>query len=197
VFGLNFRELLPNIVREELDQIVASVQAAWGRQHAQDGTHKALTADSLTTPSVWTSRLSLEASTNTAAIESSGGFEVIKVVLPASPTAIVNVLPSETDDVTLWALSTVGRQDGEMVILRAAYDFGATHFGFLIRSNSSATTPADAAKFLIFGDGAGTNYDALTVGVGESVVLRLEHCSPTQTSSAARYWRVLGKLSIA
>lgn len=197
MFSLNFRELWASVngyLTDELDQIVASAQAAWNAQHTASGSHRDVTADSVTSGLLFGGRLGLSESTNTTAIETVTGDPTYRVLIPSSPAAIVNVVPDTTADTYLWALSTAGRSIGEVVILRAKYDFGLTHFGFIVRSNSSLTAPSDAAKFLILGDGTGTNYDAITMQVGESLLVRLENAQPTSTSSFSTYWRVLGKL---
>ena len=197
--SLHYREFwsaLSNWLVNELDQLVASIQAAWSKEHKSDGTHGDVTATTVSSPLVAATCLSLSSSANVAAQETSGGDEVIRVVQPASPTAIVDLVPDTAVEVYLLAMSTVGRSIGEVVILRAAYDYGATHFGFVIRSNVSTTIPGNAARFLTLGDGSGTDYDSPTFGVGESVVVRLESAPPTPTSSFATYWRVLGVLSI-
>jgi hypothetical protein len=199
VFSWNFRDLWSGVngyLRDDLDQIEATVQSRWFAQHAADGSHGDVTADSVVADAAHVLRLGLSASVDPQAAEDVGGIWTIKVVRPPSATAVVSVIPSTVDDVTLWSLSTAGRQAGEIVLLRAAYDYGLTHFGFVIRSNSSTTPPSDAAKFLTFGDGTGTNYDAITLGVSETVVLRLESCQPTPTSAFGTYWRTLGKLSV-
>lgn len=200
MFSLNFRELwspLSPWLTDELDQMASSAQAKWFAEHDAEGGHGDVTASSLSVLNAAVlSRLALRESRNTSAIETVGGFETIKVVTPAVPATIVSLVPSATDDVTLWSLSTVGRTMGEIVILRAAYDYSLTHFGFVIRSLSSTTPPASAAKFYTPGDGAGTNYDGMTLGVGESLLVRLESAQPTSTTSFGTYWRTLGKLHI-
>ncbi len=199
MFSLNFREALAPISRylvEELEQTAASAHARWYVQHSSDGSHTDVTASSVTADLFAAGRLALPESRNTAPLEPVTRPETIQVAPPASPTAIVSVVPSSTADVTLWNLSTAGRSLGEVVILRAAYDYSLTHFGFVIRSLSSATTPSSAAKFFTPGDGLGTNYDAITLGVGESLVVRLESAQPTSTTSFSTYWRTLGKLSV-
>lgn len=200
MFSLNYREFWASIssrLADELDQIVASAQAHWYPQHDAGGGHKDVTATSVAASGLLSGgRLALSEARDTATIEDVGGFETIRVVTPATPAAIVSLVPSTTDGVTLWNLSTTGRSLGELVILRAAYDYGLTHFGFVIRSNSSTTTPANAAKFFIPGDGTGTNYDGITLGVGESLLVRLESAQMTPTSSFSTVWRVLGKLSV-
>ena len=45
--ALKFRDVLPVMVREELDQVVATVRAFFGVQHKEDGSHGDLTCDSL------------------------------------------------------------------------------------------------------------------------------------------------------
>ena len=45
---LRFRNVLPTMVVEELDGIVATIRAFFGVQHKEDGTHGNLTADSIT-----------------------------------------------------------------------------------------------------------------------------------------------------
>ena len=45
---LKFRNVLPNLIVQELDNIVATVRAFFGVQHKEDGTHGNLTADSIT-----------------------------------------------------------------------------------------------------------------------------------------------------
>lgn len=52
MFSLNYREFWASVsgwLAEELDQVVASAQAKWGRQHAVDGSHTSITADTVTT----------------------------------------------------------------------------------------------------------------------------------------------------
>lgn len=54
MFALHFREQLASIKQvlvDELDQIVASAQSRWGRQHTQEGDHGDVTATSITAPS--------------------------------------------------------------------------------------------------------------------------------------------------
>jgi hypothetical protein len=46
--ALKFRNMLPNIVREELDSLVAIISAFWSKEHNPDGTHGAIHADSIT-----------------------------------------------------------------------------------------------------------------------------------------------------
>ena len=198
MFSWNFREMWGAIglLGDDLEQAEASAQAKWYAQHDGQGAHADVTATSVTAGLVFGTRLGLSESRDTASIESVGGFQTIRVVTPPSPTAIVSIVPDTTDDVTLWNLSTVGREIGEVVILRAAYDHGLTHFGFIIRSNSSATTPGNAAKFLSLGDGTGTNYELTTLQVGESLIVRLEYAPMTGTTSYSLFWRVLGKLSV-
>jgi hypothetical protein len=198
MWSWSFRELwnLNGYLREDLEQAEASAQAQWNKEHASNGRHGVVTATSVAASLLSGARLSLSSSIDTQASEDVSGTWTIKVVRPPTPTAVVGVAPSTVDDVTLWNLSTVGRELGEIVLLRAAYDYGLTHFGFVIRSNSSATSPTDAAKFLTFGDGTGTNYDAITLGVSETLVLRLESCQATSTSAFGTYWRTLGKLSV-
>jgi len=45
--GLKFRNMLPNVVREELDSICAIITAFWNVEHNADGTHGNITAKSL------------------------------------------------------------------------------------------------------------------------------------------------------
>ena len=45
--ALKFRNVLPHVVREELDGLVATISAFFHVQHKADGTHGALTCDSL------------------------------------------------------------------------------------------------------------------------------------------------------
>ncbi len=200
MFSLNFRDMLQGISEAlvgELEQIAASAQGKWYPQHDDSGRHTEVTATSCVASGLLSGgRLALSESANTTASETVSGTLTIKVVSPAAPTAIVSIAPSQSSDITLWGLSTVGRTFGELVILRAAYDYGLTHFGFVIRSNSSLTMASDAAKFFIPGDGTGTNYDAITLAVGESLLVRLESAPLTPTTAYGTYWRVLGKLSV-
>jgi hypothetical protein len=199
VFSWNFRDLWSGVngyLRDDLEQVEATVQARWFAQHGDDGAHTQITADYIVASAAHALRLGLSATVDPQTAVDVSGTWTIKVVKPPSPTAIVSVIPSTVDDVTLWSLSTAGRSMGEIVLLRAAYDYGLTHFGFVLRSNSSTTPPSDAAKFLTFGDGTGTNYDALTLGVSETAILRLESCQPTPTAAFGTYWRTLGKLSV-
>lgn len=199
MIALHFRELWSSIsqyLTEELDQIVASAQAKWSAQHDEEGGHTTVTATSLTGDMVTGTRLALGESPNTTPAETISLDLVIPVIRPAVPSAIVSLVPDTAVDTYLWALSTRGRSLGEIVLLRAQYDYGLTHFGFVVRSNSSTTPPADAAVFWIPGDGTGTNYDAITLQVGETLVCRLESNQMTPTSSFSTFWRVLGKLSV-
>ena len=43
-----FRDQLPRLVTEELEQIIYSIRAYWGVEHKDDGTHKDIHADSIT-----------------------------------------------------------------------------------------------------------------------------------------------------
>lgn len=199
MFSLSFREMWSGVsgyLTDELDQIVASAQTRWFAQHDAEGAHADVTATSIESGSVSAGRLLLGESPNITPAENVSGDLVIRVIEPAAPAAIVSLAPDTAADIYLWNLSTRGRSSGEIVILRAAYDYGLTHFGFVVRSNSSLTTPADAAKFFIPGDGTGTNYDAITLGVNESLVVRLESAPMTPTSNYSTLWRVLGKLSV-
>jgi hypothetical protein len=45
---LKFRNMLPNIVREELDSLCAIITGFWSVEHKADGTHSAISCDSLT-----------------------------------------------------------------------------------------------------------------------------------------------------
>lgn len=45
---LKFRHMLPEIVRQELDNLVATIVAFWGVEHKPDGTHSNIHADSVT-----------------------------------------------------------------------------------------------------------------------------------------------------
>jgi hypothetical protein len=45
---LKFRNMLPTIVREELDSLVASINGFWAVEHNPDGTHGAIHATSVT-----------------------------------------------------------------------------------------------------------------------------------------------------
>lgn len=199
MFAWNFREMWGGIsqwLKDDLEQLEAAVQAKWNAQHDTQGGHTDVVASSLDAGFISAGRLALSESRNTAAIETSGFDQIIRVVTPAEPSAIVSIVPDTAVDVTLWNLSTVGRVVGEIVILRAAHDHGLTHFGFVIRSNSSTTTPGNAAKFLSLGDGTGTNYELTTLQVGESLIVRLEYAPMTGTTSYSLFWRVLGKLSV-
>jgi hypothetical protein len=198
MWSWSFRELwgLTGYLRDDLEQAEAAAQAKWYAEHAANGAHADVTALSVAATLLSGDRLSLSSSVDTQAPESSMGDLRIKAVKPPTPTAIVGVKPSDTDDITLWGMSTDGRALGEIVLLRAAYDYGLTHFGFFIRSNSAATPPSGSARFLTFGDGTGSDYDAISLGVGETLVLRLESCQATPTSAFGTYWRTLGKLSV-
>jgi hypothetical protein len=46
--ALKFRNMLPNVVREELDNLVATIVAFWSVEHNADGTHKDIHANSIT-----------------------------------------------------------------------------------------------------------------------------------------------------
>lgn len=53
MFSLSYRELWANTsqwLTDELDQMAASAQAKWGKQHTAEGGHGAVTASSLTAP---------------------------------------------------------------------------------------------------------------------------------------------------
>lgn len=55
MFSLNFRELwspVSNWLTDELDQLAAAAQAKWYAQHADDGSHSAVTATSVTSASL-------------------------------------------------------------------------------------------------------------------------------------------------
>jgi hypothetical protein len=199
MFSFNFREMWGGVsswLKDDLEQMEACAQAKWSAEHLSDGTHSDVSAATVTSGLLFGTRLGLSESRDLATVEVVSGDPTIRVITPARPTAIVSIAPDTTANIILWNLSTVGRELGEVVILRAAYDYGLTHFGFVVRSNSSLTTPGDAAKFFIPGDGTGTNYDAITMDVGESLIVRLETASMTPTSSASTFWRVLGKLSV-
>lgn len=49
MFGLNFREILPQIVVDEFDNVVTQIGAFLSREHNNDGTHADITADTVTT----------------------------------------------------------------------------------------------------------------------------------------------------
>jgi len=46
--ALKFRNMLPNVVREELDNLVATIVAFWNVEHNADGSHGDIHADSIT-----------------------------------------------------------------------------------------------------------------------------------------------------
>lgn len=53
--GLRFREMLTGtfqVVQDELDQVIAGVQGTWGIEHNPEGTHAAITSDTVQTDTI-------------------------------------------------------------------------------------------------------------------------------------------------
>lgn len=166
-------------LRDELDQIVASIQAGWNVEHDSEGHHAAITGTSATlTGNCRCGRFS----TSNIIFPDVLSASVTDIWYPSGVTTAGGIFVRSSGAVTIYAITTDGRQEGdELDFINGNQSVDAIS----LRTNATSLSAA-AGTFRADGSTPDTDY---AVPCGRWVKLKCTRISPNN-ANAKLYWRI-------
>lgn len=195
--GLRFRDQLLSIgawLEEELDQLVAAINISWSQEHKEDGSHSAVTADSVTTPLATVERLEVEnAVIENAEIQdllvigdgSGGELHLTKDTVSSDNNSTLDLKATQFGSTVriyagdvLVATFSISNSQANLVIPTVDGIGGSAGPMLEIGRNSDATVPAAGTVKLT--TRSGTNYYLWVDATGN---VRVHTSAPTNSAS--------------
>jgi hypothetical protein len=168
VFALHYRELWASVshwLTDELDQLAASAQAKWGKQHNNDGTHGDVTTAALEATSFRASDVFVYDVPATTNINSDSPG--VSLVLPRKVSAIYLKGPIPSGGPYWFGIHSIempDAQEGDLLYI------ARTNGPFLINSVFSQSLPSGSfPPYVVTGNRLALDTDQVTSHTGDSV----------------------------